>query len=285
MGLDSGNYWICEKADIDAIYRYAEKENLMDAGPIRGGFLTVTTLKDPSKMKDGVHTMEAFTFVSYDAFKPWLGTKTEERSEEYEEFKRDLTERMLDMIDPLIPGLRDHMLLCELGTPLTNEYYVSSHRGNLYGFVSFSDHGSTHNSWAGVWAEEPTRAALFSALLARRTFGASDEMVVKMTAGAHVMGEQFEARKPITLSLDITAPQKLLRVDLIKNGRVVWSKRPDGRVLSETFHEADVSPGRSYYYVRVLQYDPDPPRITYPDKPGLKDPEMAWGSPVFVTYR
>jgi phytoene dehydrogenase-like protein len=25
------------------------------------------------------------------------------------------------------------MLLCELGTPLTNEYYVSSHRGNLYG--------------------------------------------------------------------------------------------------------------------------------------------------------
>ena len=133
MGLDSGNYWICEKADIDAIYRYAEEENLMDAGPIRGGFLTVTTLKDPSKMKDGVHTMEAFTFVSYDAFKPWLGTKTEERSEEYEEFKRDLTERMLDMLDPLIPGLRDHMLLCELGTPLTNEYYVSSYRGNLYG--------------------------------------------------------------------------------------------------------------------------------------------------------
>ena len=50
-----------------------------------------------------------------------------------DEHRVDLTERMLDMIDPLIPGLRDHMLLCELGTPLTNEYYVSSHRGNLYG--------------------------------------------------------------------------------------------------------------------------------------------------------
>ena len=133
MGLDSGNYWICKEADIDGIYRYAEEEDLGNAGPIRGAFLTVTTLKDPSKRKQGVHTMEAFTFVSYDAFRPWFGTLTEERSEEYEEFKRDLTERMLDMLEPLIPGLRDHLLLCELGTPLTNEYYVNSHRGNLYG--------------------------------------------------------------------------------------------------------------------------------------------------------
>jgi len=27
-------------------------------------------------------------------------------------------------------------------------------RENVYGFVSFSDHGSTYNSWAGVWALE-----------------------------------------------------------------------------------------------------------------------------------
>ena len=31
-------------------------------------FLTVTTLKDPSKMHSGHHTCEAFTFVGYDAF-------------------------------------------------------------------------------------------------------------------------------------------------------------------------------------------------------------------------
>jgi phytoene dehydrogenase-like protein len=40
---------------------------------------------------------------------------------------------MLDMIEPLVPGLRDHLLLCELGTPLTNQHYVNSHLGNLYG--------------------------------------------------------------------------------------------------------------------------------------------------------
>lgn len=158
-------------------------------------------------------------------------------------------------------------------------------RGNTYGFVSFSDHGSTHNSWAGVWAEKPTRAAIFDALLARRTFGASDEIVVRMSAGDHAMGEQFEAAKPLELSIDVTAPHPLLRVDLIKDGRVVWSGKPTGTTLSATFRDARAAPGRSYYYVRVLQTDPDPPRITYPGRPGLRDPEMAWGSPVFVTYR
>jgi phytoene dehydrogenase-like protein len=134
MGLDSGNYWIFEKPDVDAIYRYAEQHHdLESAGPLPGGFFTVTTLKDPSKKKGGVHTMEAFALVSYDAFKPWIGSMTEERPEEYDRLKGILIERMLDMLEPLVPGLRDHLLLCELGTPLTNQHYVNSHLGNLYG--------------------------------------------------------------------------------------------------------------------------------------------------------
>ena len=43
-------------------------------------FLTVTTLKDPSKMHDGHHTCEAFTFVGYDAFEQWAGEKSGEHS-------------------------------------------------------------------------------------------------------------------------------------------------------------------------------------------------------------
>ena len=50
-------------------------------------------------------------------------------------------------------------------------------RGNLYGFVSFSDHGSTHNSWACVWASKENREGLFDGMLARRTYAGSDEIV------------------------------------------------------------------------------------------------------------
>jgi phytoene dehydrogenase-like protein len=133
LGLDSGNYWICRKPDVSSTYRYAQLDDLAEAGPYEGVFATITTMKDPSSFQNGVHTMEAFTFVSYDAFTEWKGSTTEQRPQDYADFKQLLIERFLDVLEGLIPGLRDHLLLCELGTPLTNDYYVNAYRGNLYG--------------------------------------------------------------------------------------------------------------------------------------------------------
>jgi len=132
LGLDSGNYWIMNSPDVDATYRFAEKDELDGEGKFPGAFLTVTTKKDPSKMKNGIHTMEAFIFVSYKPFEQWKDSQTEERPEEYSAFKKRLTERMFDTIEGVVPNLRDHLVLCELGTPLTNVHYVNSYRGNLY---------------------------------------------------------------------------------------------------------------------------------------------------------
>ena len=133
LGLDSGNYWILVNPDVSATYRQAEDSDLSADGPFAGGFLTVTTKKDPGKMHAGLHSMEAFTFVSYDAFQRWKDSQYGNRPDDYLAFKRHLTERMLDTVEVVIPNLRDHLKLCELGTPLTNNFYVAAHRGNLYG--------------------------------------------------------------------------------------------------------------------------------------------------------
>jgi len=133
LGLDSGNYWIMNDPDVDATYRLAERDRLDGEGPFPGAFLTVTTKKDPSKMKDGLHTMEAFSFVSYAAFERWKESETGNRSDEYAAFKQRLTDRMLDTVASVVPELRGHLVLCELGTPLTNVHYVSAFRGCLYG--------------------------------------------------------------------------------------------------------------------------------------------------------
>ena len=132
LGLDSGNYWILNDPSVDATYRFAEQDVIEGDGPFPGAFLTVTTKKDPSKMKDGIHTMESFIFVSYAPFERWKNSETEQRPEKYDEFKQGLIERMLDTIEGVVPGLRDHLVVCELGTPLTNVHYVNSYRGNLY---------------------------------------------------------------------------------------------------------------------------------------------------------
>ena len=133
LGLDSGNYWIFHDHNVAATYDQAESDDLKGDGPFPGGFLTITTKKDPSKMCDGLHSMEAFTFVSHDAFREWNESKYGERPEDYEAFKKHLSNRMLDTIELVIPNIRQHLRLCELGTPLTNDFYVASHKGNLYG--------------------------------------------------------------------------------------------------------------------------------------------------------
>jgi all-trans-retinol 13,14-reductase len=134
-GLDSGNYWFYDHPDVDAIYRQGLTGHVLDADAPPGMFLTATTLKDPSKIHDGVHTLEAFAFVGYDAFKAWAGTATGVRPDDYRTLKGQLAGKMLAALDKRVPGLRESLVFCDLGTPLTNEHYVNATDGNLYGIA------------------------------------------------------------------------------------------------------------------------------------------------------
>ena len=122
-------------------------------------------------------------------------------------------------------------------------------RGNLYGFVSFSDHGSTHNSWASVWAPKEDRAGLFDGMLARRTYAGSDEIIVKATADGHMVGDQFNAvaGKAPRIEAQIEAPNTILRVDVVKDGKYIYTTRPNSRTASLRFQDTDTKAGKAYY--------------------------------------
>src|SRR6185369_14143452 len=36
-------------------------------------------------------------------------------------------------MEKVIPGIKNHVVQMELGTPITNEYYIHATRGNVYG--------------------------------------------------------------------------------------------------------------------------------------------------------
>ncbi|MFZ2419842.1 MAG: NAD(P)/FAD-dependent oxidoreductase [Anaerolineae bacterium] len=134
-GLDSGNFWFYDHADVDRLYRQGLTAAVLEAETPPAMFLTVTTLKDPSKMHGGHHTCEAFTFVGYDAFKQWAGDTTGQRSTDYLALKEDFSWRMIQGLERRIPGLSKHVVYWSLGTPLTNEHYINATAGNLYGIA------------------------------------------------------------------------------------------------------------------------------------------------------
>jgi all-trans-retinol 13,14-reductase len=130
MGYDSGNYWYYSRPDVDRMYRPvvpAEGEQFP------GCFLTVTTLKDRSKRRDGLHTLEVFSFVPWDAFARWSKQPYGERDADYQAFKNRLADSLVKTAENIIPGLGDHLVFLEAGTPLTNEHYVAATRGHVYG--------------------------------------------------------------------------------------------------------------------------------------------------------
>jgi all-trans-retinol 13,14-reductase len=132
-GLDSGNMWYYDHADLDKIYSDGLTDAVLKDETPPGMFLTVTTLKDPSKMHSGQHTCESFAFVGYDAFEKWAHTKYGTRPADYEAMKEDLGWRMVRGLEKRVPGLSKHITFYSLGTPLTNEHYLNATRGNLYG--------------------------------------------------------------------------------------------------------------------------------------------------------
>lgn len=132
MGYDSGNYWLYDHADMNQIYELGYTNHAALETP-SALFVTITTLKDPAKLKDGHHQLEVFTMTGYDAFKKWANKPKGNRGEDYEKFKNDITERMLDRLELSFPGIKSSIVFKELATPLTNKHYVNAPYGNLYG--------------------------------------------------------------------------------------------------------------------------------------------------------
>ncbi len=135
------------------------------------------------------------------------------------------------------------------------------------GFQASSDHISTHISYAVALAEDRSREAIFDAFQKRHCYGATDNIVLDVRSGEHIMGDEFTADGPVRLKVMAHGTAPIARVDVIKDFVYVYSTEPKtARVEFEWLDEEKRGPGLSWYYVRVLQ----------------EDGEIAWGSPIWV---
>lgn len=107
-------------------------------GPADVLYCSFPSLKDPSHEPGPLvrHTGEVITFVPWDSFERWSGSRWKKRGDEYDHFKESVTHSLLDQYLERYPGLAPMVKFFELSTPLSTHHFARSHRGSIYGLAS-----------------------------------------------------------------------------------------------------------------------------------------------------
>ena len=124
-GASAANVWIYESEDIGRVWQApADKD-------APGLFVSFPSLKDPAHQ--GRHTAEVVALCDAQAFGPWLHLPAAERPEDYLALKARVEERMLGQFRRHFPALAPMLRFHELSTPLTQQHFVRSPDGAMYG--------------------------------------------------------------------------------------------------------------------------------------------------------
>ncbi len=184
-GLDSGNFWFYDDDNVDGIYRQGLGDVALHAEQPPAVVLSVSTLKDPSKMHQGHHTCEAFTFVDYDAFTKWADQQSGERGADYQSLKADLAERIFRGLEKRVPGIRERVVFWDLATPLTNQHYVNATRGALYGTAK-----TPNQVGPGAFPVKTAIPGLFMVGASTFSFGVAGATMTGLAAAGKILGKR-----------------------------------------------------------------------------------------------
>ena len=132
-GMDSGNIWYSSVPDLDEVFDTLMKKDILEDPVFPAMFLSSCTLKDPVSYDGRQHSIDAIVYTHYDTFKKYEHLKYDQRSAEYQDFKKRLEEKMVRTMEKIVPGISRHIQFMELGTPLTANHYINVTEGNIYG--------------------------------------------------------------------------------------------------------------------------------------------------------
>jgi all-trans-retinol 13,14-reductase len=133
VGFQGENHWIFSSFDHDEMYA---RRNELLAGQAVMAYLSFPSLKDRHAKR---HTAEIIAPLSYRSLEAYREEPWRRRGEDYETAKQRITGALLDLIERHHPGFRDLVEYCELGTPLTFEYFTAAPSGSIYGYPGTPD--------------------------------------------------------------------------------------------------------------------------------------------------
>ncbi|NXA26797.1 RETST reductase, partial [Ibidorhyncha struthersii] len=136
LGLKPTNYFMYSGNDLDEITnRYLASSREEAAKNIPLLFVTCPSAKDPTwEMRHpGKSTLAIVTFAKYEWFEEWKDKQVNKRGDDYEELKKTFVDSIMRAVFKLYPRIEDKIEYLSGGTPLTNQHYIASPKGEIYG--------------------------------------------------------------------------------------------------------------------------------------------------------
>ncbi|MEM6796288.1 MAG: NAD(P)/FAD-dependent oxidoreductase [Acidobacteriota bacterium] len=135
-GASAANKWFYDTWDSEEdMWKVEDPGSLPHAEVL---YCSFPSLKDPhhDPGPEMRHTGEVVTFVPWETFAEWQGTRSRKsRGERYERLKEAMKDALLEQFLARMPGLRDMVDYVELSTPASSDHYVRPVRGSIYGLL------------------------------------------------------------------------------------------------------------------------------------------------------
>jgi len=131
-GWDSHEFFLSDGYDIEADYEAMTAGDFSKSGLVIANYTEV----DPGCAPEGKSVLVIVSLAPWDYQNVW-GTGGDltgySKNSEYLRIKDEAADLLIDRVDRLIPGLRDSIIVKEVGTPLTNVRYGLNPGGSIYG--------------------------------------------------------------------------------------------------------------------------------------------------------
>jgi all-trans-retinol 13,14-reductase len=132
LGLPKTNFWIYPHNDYDAAVEAFVKDRNAEFPVV---YISFPSAKDPDYLNrhPGTATIEIVAPAPYEWFERWQGTTWGKRGDDYDAFKAELGERLMQHLYARLPQLEGRVDYYEVSTPLSTEWFSAYRRGELYG--------------------------------------------------------------------------------------------------------------------------------------------------------
>jgi hypothetical protein len=119
------------------------------------------------------------------------------------------------------------------GRSTSNTVVPQLQKGMRFGFVASTDNhrgfpGAYGEGVVGIWAKDLSRASLFEAIRARRTYAATgDRIVLEVSLNEQPMGSEVAATSDREIAVRVEAQDSIAMIELVRNGNVIERSFPE----------------------------------------------------------